>query len=157
MNSRLSIGVVSVVVLVIAAGSLWYYEYNTQKEQTISPPIKKEEGYVPRIINAKHQFKNNIHTVAGEVELPTPCYLLETESFVKVREPAKDIATIRFTTVNNSDICAEVITPGRFKETFGAGEDAEINATWNNKPVLLNLIEVSPEEDLDKFELFIKG
>ena len=155
MNARLSIGTIGIVVLTIAVGSLWYYERNS-REVSIDP-IPKEEGYIPQIINAKHQLKNGIHTIAGEIDLPTPCYLLETSSFVEVREPEEDLATVLFTTVNESDVCAQVITSARFKVVFGAGENAEIFATWNGKPVLFNLIKVSPEEDLDLFELFIKG
>jgi len=155
MNTRLYVGIISILVLAVALGSVWYYVRHS--EDVTPTQLAPEEGYIPQIIQAKHQFKEGIHTIAGEVDLPTPCYLLETDSFVEVREPAEDRATVLFTTVNESDICAQVITPVRFKEVFGAGEDAEIVATWNGKPVHLNLIEVSPDEDLDLFELFIKG
>ena len=40
---------------------------------------------------------------------------------------------------------------------FTASEKATIKATWNGKPAILNLIPADPNEDLNNFELYIKG
>jgi len=155
MNTQAAVGLILAILFVLVGGTLWY------QFREVAEPIPEERidehQFVPQIINAKHQFKNGVHTVVGEVDLPTPCYLLESDAVVEVREPNTDKATIRFITKGENEICAQVITAGRFKEVFNAQEDADIVATWNSAPVLLNIIDVGPEEDLDLFELFIKG
>jgi len=133
---------------------MWYQFSGRGAEE---PEPTERVGYIPQIINAKHQYKNGVHVVAGEVDLPTSCYLLESDAFVEVREPDTDRAMIQFTTTGDDEICAQVITVARFKETFNAQKEAEIVATWNGGEVRLNLVDVGQDENLDDFELFIKG
>lgn len=152
-------GTVGIIGGLLLLGGLWFYfGFSDESSEVVSEePIVEVDSFVPQIVTAKHQFKNGKHIVAGEVEMPNPCYLLETDAVVEVREPYADRATLRFTSSQGDDLCAQVITPIRFKESFGAQEEAEISATWNGKPVKLNLIEVGSNEDLDSFELYIKG
>ena len=44
-----------------------------------------------------------------------------------------------------------------FKVVFKAGESIQVSATLNGAPLRLNIFEVGQEEDLDTFEVFIKG
>ncbi len=155
MNSRVTVTIVGLSLVALTLGGAWYYLRSV--EEPIVTPLPVKETFIPRIITAKHQFKNDVHTVVGEVDLPTPCYLLNTDSFVEIKEPQSDKAIIQFTTINESDTCIQTITSARFKESFSASLNADISATWNGKPVQLNLIEVSPDEDLEGFEIYIKG
>ncbi len=106
-------------------------------------------------ITAKHQFTNGTHIVAGEVNLPTPCYILTTDAMIAESYPEQ--VTLRFVAKTNADTCAQVITTERFKINFTASENASIKATWNGKVIPLNLIPAGVNEDLNDFELFIKG
>jgi len=106
-------------------------------------------------ITAKHQYKNGTHIIAGEINLPTPCHILTSE--VRIAESYPEQVTIAFAYKSSAEMCAEVITPARFKVEFKAAEKASINATLNGKAVILNLIPAGPNEDLNDFELFIKG
>ncbi|HEY4502585.1 MAG TPA: hypothetical protein VJH21_02010 [Candidatus Paceibacterota bacterium] len=154
MKTRTAVGIIAGFILFLVGGTLWYQTQDTEVPK--QEPVL-EHRYVPQIINAKHQFKNGLHTIVGEVDLPTSCYLLSTDTVVEVREPRVDRATVRFNTAGDDEICAQVITTARFKETFSAQEKTEIIATWNGLDVLLNLIEARPDDNLDNFELFIKG
>jgi hypothetical protein len=158
MNTKTTLSLVGIAVLALFAWTLWYSWNATQApEPAAEGEIVEEIGFVPQRITAQHQYRAGMHTVAGEVDLPTPCYLLETNAVVRVEEPDPDEAIIQFSTVDQSEICAQVITPVRFKESFAASEDATITATWNGTEVPINVIEVGPDENLDDFELFIKG
>ena len=59
--------------------------------------------------------------------------------------------------VKTGEVCAQVVTPARFKVSVGADKNAKLSATFNGQPVTLNLIEAAPGENLDNFELYIKG
>ena len=106
-------------------------------------------------ITAKHQYKNGKHIVAGEANSPTPCDILSASATVTKSLPEQ--VTINFTSTSTDSLCAQVITSNRFKVEFSASENATVKATWNGKPVGLNLIPAGENEDLGNFELFIKG
>ncbi len=106
-------------------------------------------------IDAKHFFNNGVHTVVGELAMPTPCDLLTTEA--SVRESMPEQVELDFKVINNADTCAQVITAQRFMITAKANENAIFNAVFMNRPVELNLIPSAPGETPEEFELFIKG
>jgi hypothetical protein len=107
-------------------------------------------------VTAKHQYKDGVHIVAGEITVPTPCHILEADAVVN-SDTSPEQVTIRLKSSTKADGCIQIITPARFKVEFKASKDAVIKMTLNGKPVILNLIEAGADEDLEDFELFIKG
>ena len=107
------------------------------------------------VITAKHAYQGGKHIIAGEVPLPTPCALLATSATVSGDKKAVVIQLVA--NIKTLESCAQVITPARFKVTIAANKDAKLSATYNGQPVTLNLIEAGPNENLDNFELYIKG
>lgn len=156
MNNKVVISVF-IGALLVVGGAVFLLQSGSQEVVVPSEQQQEEMGYIPTLVHAKHQFEDGVHTIAGEIDLPTPCYLLKSDVFVEIQEPETDRVLVQFTTTGEAEICAQVITPARFKEAFHAQENAHIEATWNGKPVMLNLVEVGPEENLDDFELFLKG
>ena len=108
-----------------------------------------------RVITAKHAFKSGKHTVAGEIEVPTPCHVLDAQATPSA--DGKKIFLELASSVKTGEMCAQVITAARFKVTAIGVSDAVWSATYNGEPVRLNLIEAGPNENLDNFDLFIKG
>lgn len=108
-----------------------------------------------RVITAKHQYKNGKHIVAGEIELPTPCHTLDANATASA-DGAKVFLELR-ASVKSEEICAQVITPARFKIEVAGNKDAVWSATLDGEEVTLNLFEAGANEDLSKFELYIKG
>jgi len=54
-------------------------------------------------------------------------------------------------------MCAQVITTGRFKVDIAANKNAKIEGTLNGQEITLSLIEAGANENLDDFELYLKG
>ncbi len=107
------------------------------------------------VITAKHAYKAGKHIVAGEVPLPTPCDILDTTAIASTDLMS---VVVRFaSSVKTGEVCAQTITPARFKVSVAADKRAKITATFNGQPVTLNLIEAGPSDNLDNFELYIKG
>ncbi len=107
------------------------------------------------VITAKHAYQSGAHVVAGEVPLPSPCDVLETAA---VPSGDKKQVVIQFvSSIKSGEKCAPDITPARFKVSAKADKGAVLSATLNGVPVTLNLIEAGPNENLDDFELYIKG
>ena len=107
------------------------------------------------VITAKHAYKTDKHIIAGEVPLPTPCDILEASAIASADK--KSVIVQLLSSVKTGEVCAQVITPARFKVTITADKNAKFSATFNGQPVTLNLIEAGPNENLDNFELYIKG
>jgi len=146
-----------ILALILIAGGFYYsYRSNTADKLEYESPIpEEEENETVQIIQTKHQYKNGTHTYVGEINLPTPCDVLNHEVVPAVGSTTS--FSIAFTTSNTSDVCAQVITPRAFKVVFKAGESIQVSATLNGAPLRLNIFEVGQEEDLDTFEVFIKG
>jgi len=108
-------------------------------------PLDETEGS----IKARHQFKDGVHTLVGEVLVPTPCHTLEAE--VLIRESFPEQVTIVFSIVSTeAELCAQVVTPAVFAESFEASEEALITATLDGEAVFLDLIQTA--EDLGELE-----
>ncbi len=159
MNQRALM--VAVALFVVIVGGMFGYAYlknRSMSESVPIPPPPQKEAVVPEAIHitAKHFFKDGVHTVIGEMMVPTPCDLLEANAVV--RESAPEQVTIAVTVINTTGgVCAQVVTPQRFKVNFKANQGAFINATFRGIPAILNLVEAGPKETPDNFDLFEKG
>ena len=86
------------------------------------------------VITAKHAYQSGTHIVAGEVPLPTPCHLIEANgSASEDKTVLLEIAS----SIKTDEMCAQVITPARFKVIVKAVQSAEITATLNGQAVRL--------------------
>jgi len=106
-------------------------------------------------IEAKHYYIDGVHTLVGEIAMPTPCDLLEAD--VIVRESYPEQIAVNFNVINNAEFCAAVITTQRFKVSAPASNEATFSARFMGRHVDLNLIPAGDGESPDSFELFIKG
>ncbi len=106
-------------------------------------------------IDAKHFFDGTTHTIVGEMPMPTPCDLLNWST--RIAESMPETVTVDFDVINNAEVCAQVVTPQRFKVSFGASEGAVIRATLEGREIIVNLIPPGPGESPDDFEVFSKG
>lgn len=158
MDKRTIILVVTLFALIVAG--MFFYAYLKRGEVVENPvtvTLEKEGVAYPNIdrINAKHFFKDGVHTFVGEIELPTPCDLLEVDSTVMESYPEQ--IRLNFNVINNSETCAQVITVQRFMVTAKASADASVTAVFMGRTVELNLIPAAVGETPEEFELFIKG
>lgn len=130
-------------------------ELQTQNQP--EPAQTEEEIPYPYItrIDAKHYFIDGKHTLVGEIEMPTPCDLVETSASVMESFPEQVI--VDFTVINNAEMCAQALTAQRFKVDFQASMEASIAARFMGRAVDLNLIPAAAGETPDEFEIFIKG
>ena len=158
MNRRSIILIVTLFVLVVVG--MFSYAYIKKAETTTEEPVvtvEEEEVMYPDInrITAKHYFIDGKHTFVGEVELPTPCDLLEVDSVVMESFPEQ--IQLNFNVINNAEACAQVITSQRFLVSAEASEEASVSATFMGRDIELNLVPASEGETPEEFELFIKG
>jgi len=148
--------IIGVIVLILIVLGTWVWvKYGDNLGKSPVTDTETVDETPTMSITAKHQFKNGKHIIAGEVNLPTPCYVLDTQAMVAESMPEQ--VTIAFTSTTQGEICAQVVTTERFKVDFTASKEASIKATWNGKPATLNLIPAGENEDLNNFEIFLKG
>lgn len=107
------------------------------------------------IVTAKHLYLNGVHTFAGEVPLPSQCHILG--SHISASKDKSQIFIALTSSTISSDECAPLITPARFKLTIPANKNSPMFTTFNGQEITLNLIEASPDDNLNNFELYIKG
>jgi hypothetical protein len=161
MDKRSIILVVSFLALVVVG--MFIYAYLKRAEITAPAPVAPAASEVevgtpyPNVtrIEAKHFFIDGVHTLVGQVELPTPCDLLETGSVVKESMPEQ--VELQFSVINNAESCAQIITAQRFMITATASQGATFTARFMGRELPLNLIPAQPGETPEEFELFIKG
>lgn len=150
-----------IIALIIIVGGAYYFYFGSDSLKFWQPAKSTQSSITPVVptphetITAKHQYKNSTHIIAGEVNLPTACYVLTTSA--RVAESMPEQVSIDFVSKTQGEMCAQVITTERFKVDFKASDGAIIKATWNGQPVELNLIPAGVNEDLNNFEIFNKG
>lgn len=147
-----------VVLFIVLIAGMFGYAYLKQSElviPTAEPTFNANDEYGITRIEGKHFFIDGVHTIVGEISMPTPCDLLTTTS--QVAESMPEQVTFVFTVLNNSDTCASQVTSARFKVSATASAQASLGATFRGQPVSLNLVEASKGETPESFELYIKG
>lgn len=161
MNKRAILAAVLLFFLIVVGMFVFAYLKRSELTQVVPGPVvqrqtETEKQETSKRIDAKHFFVDGVHTIAGEIAMPTPCDLLQTNAVILGSEPQR--AIISFSIVNESGgQCAQVITQQRFKISFNAGENVAIEALYEGRAAILNLIEAGTDESPDDFELFIKG
>jgi hypothetical protein len=121
---------------------------------TVPTPVAADPYGITRI-DAKHFYRNGVHTIVGEIPMPTPCDLLTYTATVAESYPEQ--INFAFAVTNTSETCAQVVTPQRFLVTATASNEAVMKATFMGKSVELNLIEAAANETPESFELYSKG
>lgn len=158
MNYRINTKIVAlVVVLVCIAAGLFIYTLISAPTEITQPTDEQATSTQQnddRILTAKHQFADGLHTIAGKTEVPTPCHRLVAEPFFTEGSPIG--VEVRFSTLLEGETCPSQLYEVPFRVSFEAPEDAILTATWNGAPVRLNLVPLQPGEELDD-ELYIKG
>lgn len=159
MNQRTVVLTIILFVLIIAGmfGFAYLKKTEVQPALTIPAPEPQEEVAYASItrVDAKHFFIDGVHTLVGEMPMPTPCDLLNSDATVAESYPEQ--VMIDFTVVNNALDCAQVITPARFKVEASASAEAVFSARFQGRDIELNLIPAAEGETPDDFEVFIKG
>lgn len=152
--------IVLFTLLVIGMFVFAFLKRTEIRDEQVAPSIQAtdvvEDPYASITrIDAVHFFIDGVHTVVGEVIMPTPCDLLDGST--RVAESFPEQITLDFRVINNADQCITQLTAQRFKLSAVASETARFNALFNNRVVELNLTPAAPGETPDDFEVFIKG
>jgi hypothetical protein len=158
MNYRINTKAVSLVVMLIlvAVGLFVYTLVTAPTSDEVKNDVTQatsEENEI-KLITAKHQYIDGVHTIVGKSELPTPCHRLVTEPFFL--DSGTNEVEIRFNTLLEGEACPNEIFEVPFRVTFEGKEGISISATWNGSPARLNLVPVQQGETLED-ELYIKG
>lgn len=153
MNKKTGVVVVLLVLLVIVL-AFFTIKLNGDN-QTLREEITQEVESRPEItLNIKRQYKDNEHIFVGTLALPSPCHSYNAEII------AGEIPEIKLTTSEPeiNTVCIQVVTYKDFKVSYSSeNSDQEFKATLNGDEIGLNIFEVSPEDDIDSVELFLKG
>lgn len=157
MNQRALMIAAALFALVVAA--MFGYSYVKKSELESPAPVfvgTPEESGEEVLVNAVHFFKDGQHTVVGEVVMPTPCHLIQSD--VSVAESMPEQVTIALLVVNNADTCAQILTPQQFRADFSASQGASISLTIDGKRAKLNLRDAAEgEKPEDIGEFYFKG
>lgn len=159
MNQRIIVISIALFVLIVAGmfGFAYLKKAEIAQEQDVPQEEPQEEVAYASItrIDAKHFFIDGVHTLVGEIPMPTPCDLLEADAFVAESFPEQ--ITVNFNVINTAEFCAQQITPQRFKVSATASEQATFKALFMGREVELNLIPPALGETPENFEVYIKG
>lgn len=159
--SQKSITLIIVLFVLLVLGMfIFAHLKSSELEEVDMQPVQQEEVSADKYsdinrIDAKHYYIDGMHTLVGEINFPTPCDLLETDSLVMESMPEQ--VRLNFTVINNSEDCQQVPTAQRFKIEATASSLAEFSGWFMGREVELNLIPAREGELPAEFELFIKG
>ncbi|MEN9647276.1 MAG: hypothetical protein RLY57_80 [Candidatus Parcubacteria bacterium] len=143
----------TLVVLVALGAGLWYLISHSSSKEAAMVPAPGSDYYVS-LIQVKHQFKDGEHVYAGSIDLPNACYRLDSH-VEKVNDTS---VVLNFeTSKNTEEMCAQTVTSRNFRLTIDAPMNTSVKGMLNGKSVDLNVFEVPANQDIDLFEINIKG
>jgi len=142
------------VFLVLAFGFIFFRSQTIPMEAELSPTPTSTGVIIPSIITAKHAYRNGEHILAGQINLPTQCHLLEHTVTIL---PDESRATVAFSRNFAGGECSGGEKPVGFLVKFKGKPDTQIRATVDGQDVPLSLIEIGAEEDIENTEIFLKG
>lgn len=153
------VAIVLFALIVVGMFTFAFLKKTEIQEEAVSeiqeqPAAEVKYASITRI-DATHYFIDGLHTLVGEVPMPTPCDLLESSAVVMESYPEQ--IAIDFNVINNARFCEETVTPQRFKVSAPASAEATFSAKFMGRTVNLNLIPAAEGETPGDFELFIKG
>ena len=157
MNRRAIVLAIALFAVIVAGMFIFAFigqDRENEGQTTDENEMDQRYANITRI-DGKHFYIDGVHTIVGEVAMPTPCDLLESSA--RVAESMPEQITLEFSVVNNAEFCAQMITPQRFKVSASASEEASFSAVFEGRPIELNLVEAEEGETPEEFELFIKG
>lgn len=158
--------VIAIAILVVIVAGMFTFAYLKKNELQNTTPITatstKQQASTSNAyasitrITAKHYFIDGVHTFAGEIQMPTPCDLVEaTTTVVDAQVPAH--VSLDFNVINNSDTCEQTVTDQRFKVSYEGDASTTFSARFMGRDVELNLIPALPGEKPEDFQLYQKG
>ncbi len=147
------ITIVSLIVLLTLV--LYGYEFIFKKPVITSPTVEVVDEVPTQALDIKEEYKNSKYTFAGTLPVPTPCHSISS----RVNTITKDRYQIEITTTPPKEgvMCAQVITDKKFKVAFEAPAEINVTALIDGVPYELNRFVIPEGENIDTFELFIKG
>lgn len=145
--------ILTIVVLLALGFGIYYLVSRSDVDNTANDPAAGSDYYVS-VVQVKHQYADGTHTYVGSIDLPSACYSLESNSAMT----GETAATINLTTTMSAEeVCAQVVTTRDFRVQIDGPENLTVSGMLNGRPVELNLFEVPADEDIDEFEINIKG
>ncbi len=156
-NKYILVGAI-IIILVIIGFFIFRNSNDVSEENGVFDENGNQvEAWAPESIDAKHQYEDGVHIIAGEVDLPTPCHILREEVVVMESHPEQVVINFTAEIIDEEEICAQVMTTNRFKVEFSASEEANISAVFNGVDIRLNIFDVTEDENLDEFEIDVKS
>lgn len=117
-------------------------------------PFEVDENGLVTKLNVKRQYKDGIHTIVGEIEVPTPCHSVSATALKGEGNTVFiDVASVK----DGDEVCVEVISSETFIVSFEADQDVMVTGTVNGNPVDFNIFEVGENELLEDKTLYFKG
>lgn len=154
MSKKKIIYAIILAIVVILIGLITKTIKTDDKPSARDEAMEADRSRPEITINVKHQYKDGEHVFVGTFDLPTPCHGHNAEIV------DGEIPTIALTTIppEENSACIQVIEEVAFKVSYMSDNpEQEFYGTLDGEPVVLNIFELGPNEDIDSLELYIKG
>ena len=154
-NLKMKNKIITIVVLVaVLAVSIYGYEM-VFKKPLVESPVEDTTETMMSSLDVKEQYNNGVYTYAGKIQTPTPCHTVDA----KAMSVDENIYAINITITPPAEgiMCAQVISEKDYKVTFAAPENAIVKAYINGIEYKINPFEVPAGQNIDDFDISIKG
>lgn len=148
-----------IITLVALSVALFTVLFASEKifNKTIIPdmtPSSEQEAILP-IMDIKEQYVAPTYTFVGSIDVPTPCHTLNA----KVNQISDVMFEIEVNTISPGDdvMCAQVISTQQFSVSFDAPKDILVYAKINGEIYELSRFVIPEGENINNYDLFIKG
>jgi len=149
MKKIITIGVLIIVLLLIA-----FLGGKVQEKVVPKDVVPEEEEMITETLVVKHQYQNGKHVFVGEVELPSTCY--SYNAYIKASDD-ENTKILQIDRTTEGEVCGERFEIATYKVVYEGPEDLRFRAFINDQEYRLNAFDIPLDQNIDDFQIFLKG
>jgi len=137
MYTRVIGGVVFVGIIILSVYFFWPSTKSDPAADIVDDTalVQVEEEYV-----VAHTFDDGVHTISGEITLPTPCH--ELNENVRIAESFPEQVFIDLSVIDTGGICIQVLDQRSFSIDVEVDERASFTFTIDGKGIPVQALSV---------------
>ncbi len=147
------------ILVIILIGGSWAFSIKMGDQDNINLPPDGSSALWGDSLVLQRSFSDGVHTITGEITLPTPCYQFSYDAIVAESFPEQVTLNFKVEPPDADVMCIQVVATKEFTIEVSASEQARFSARINGQPIDVEIekVEVAEETGEQTFDLTATG
>lgn len=134
-----------ILVLILVVGAWLFSGQADEQNNTSLPPDDAGTLWGDSLV-LERSFSEGVHTITGEITLPTPCYQFSYDAIVAESFPEQVTLNFKVEPPPVDLICIQMVATKEFSVEVSASEQATFSVRVNGQPIDVEVQKVSAKD-----------